>query len=493
MRRVYDLLISWCVVLMVFPLSAQKRKVDEQMTSEYVILTSVAVKNDTDWMEVVNTLQEKHQAKVLFYEKSQRENLDDLKRLMPRYVAIVDKPENIGRKSVMDFHKLSRELDDDIYEDFLWGIITGYDATSAMRMVNNSTEPLVIHDAIASITELSSAKWFDRYGWVDDHTEKLWGEKEGKGESVVTRTIKGDVSEVFADLYTKYNPDLIVTAFHASEMHLQMPYSGYFSCSNGKLIGHSASGDWELKDSGKRKVYFAVGNCLIGNVNNTRNSMAIAWMNGANATVMVGYVVPTWHGRAGWGSLKYWLTTPGRYNLAEAFFLNQQDFLHQQYQWYPELMNEDYPFEGYFYIDDMAKIQKRMKEVLGREPSNDEIGFWHDRDVLVYYGDPKWNVRLQELSEENDFTVSSKIKGEKCVITIKTKNNFNLQRMKGDKFKQEHVLDLPFSYFFPQRLKSPHLAKGQDWEVALDENFLLIYNCDFEPNKTYQVILNIEK
>ena len=64
MRRVYDLLISWCVVLMVFPLSAQKRKVDEQMTSEYVILTSVAVKNDTDWMEVVNTLQEKHQAKV---------------------------------------------------------------------------------------------------------------------------------------------------------------------------------------------------------------------------------------------------------------------------------------------------------------------------------------------------------------------------------------------------------------------------------------------
>lgn len=151
MGRVYDLLISWCVVIMVFPLSAQKRKVDEQMTSEYVILTSVAVKNDTDWMEVVNTLQEKHQAKVLFYEKSQRENLDDLKRLMPRYVAIVDKPENIGRKSVMDFHKLSRELDDDIYEDFLWGIITGYDATSAMRMVNNSTEATGNHDAIASL------------------------------------------------------------------------------------------------------------------------------------------------------------------------------------------------------------------------------------------------------------------------------------------------------------------------------------------------------
>lgn len=113
--------------------------------------------------------------------------------------------------------------------------------------------------------------------------------------------------------------------------------------------------------------------------------------------------------------------------------------------------------------------------------------------MLAYYGDPKWNVRLQELPEENDFMVTSKVKGKKCIITIETKENFNLQRMKGDHFKNEHVLDLPFSYFFPERLKKPRLAEGQDWKVALDENFLLIYNCDFEPNKTYQVILNVEK
>lgn len=44
-------------------------------------------------------------------------------------------------------------------------------------MVNNSTEPLIIKDAVASIWELHSAKWFDRYGWVDDHTQGMWGEK----------------------------------------------------------------------------------------------------------------------------------------------------------------------------------------------------------------------------------------------------------------------------------------------------------------------------
>ena len=491
MKIDYRLLVLFCAVVMTFPSVAQKKKLKRE-ACEYVVLASVSVKNDVEWMKVVDVLQKKHDAEVLFYDKAQRETLEGLKRLRPRYVAVVDMPENIGRETIIDFHRMSRELDEDIYEDFLWGFITGYDAACAMKMVNNSTEPLIIHDAISSITELSSAKWFERYGWVDDHLENLRGVKDGKEEPVITRTIVGDVSDAFANLYVKYNPDLVVTAFHASEKHLQMPFGGYFSCYDGKLIGHSGRGQWELRDSGKRKVYFAVGNCLIGNVNNTKNSMAVAWMNGANAATMVGYVVPTWHGRAGWGGLKYWLTTPGRYTLAEAIFLNQQDFLNQQHEWYPCLTKEKYPFGSSVY-EGMVKGRESLTKLLGREPSKDELGFWYDRDMLAYYGDPKWNVRLQELPEENDFMVTSKVKGKKCIITIETKENFNLQRMKGDHFKNEHVLDLPFSYFFPERLKKPRLAEGQDWKVALDENFLLIYNCDFEPNKTYQVILNVEK
>ena len=104
-----------------------------------------------------------------------------------------------------------------------------------------------------------------------------------------------------------------------------------------------------------------------------------------------------------------------------------------------------------------------------------------------------WNVRLQEVPGENDFTVTSKVKGKKCVITIKTNENFSLERMKGDKFKQEHVLDLPFSYFFPKRLNNPRLAAGQNWKVAVDENFLIVYDPEFKPNSTYEVVLDIDK
>lgn len=481
------------VCIFVTPLFAGKK----QEKNEYVVLASVAVQEDTAWMKVVDALQQKHNARVFFYDKAPRENLSDLRRVQPRYVAIVEKPKYLNRDYVIDLNMMSREVDEDIYADFLWGIVTGYDADAAMKMVNNSTEPLVVKNAVSTIMELHEAKWFDRYAWIDDHQKALFGEKEGKGQPVHTRVLdSGEVWKKMSEIYTSYDPDLIVTAFHASQSRLQIPYFlGEIVARDGKLCiwGGEYEGEPEpLKETGKRKVYFAVGNCLIGDVANSRKSMAIAWMSGGNAATMIGYVVPTWHGRNGWGGLKYWLTTPGRYTLAEAIFLNQQDFLYQQYQWYPALVKERYPIDAR--SGHRNEATKRIKEVTGMDKvTHDQLGFWHDRDVLAYYGDPKWNVRLQEISEENDFTVTSRVKGKKCIVTIKTKKNFSLERMKGDHFKEEHVLDIPFSYFFPKRLKNPRLVEGQDWNAVMNKDFLLVYDPDFRPGMTYQIVLDIDK
>ena len=475
------------------PLFAQKQKTNGNVRNEYVVLASRDVEKDADWMQVVSALKDKHQAQVFFYEKAPRENLRDLQRVRPRYVAIVEKPENLDRDYVIDMHHVSREVDEDIFADFLWGIVTGYDAVAALKMVNNSTEPLLIKNAVATITELKSAKWFDRYAWVDDITEGVWGEKSSKGEPVVTGKVSvEDRLKKFSDMYAAYDPDLVVTAFHATERDLQIRYStGEIRAKDGIMYFNDREKNttWDVPESGKRKVYFAVGNCLIGNVNNTKESMAIAWMNSGNAAAMIGYVVTTWHGRNGWGGLKYWVTTPGRCTLAEAIYMNQQDFLFQQFEWYPSLMKENYDFAG----NEFQNNGQKMADAIKGNPTTDQLGFWHDRDVLAYYGDPKWNVRLQQIPEENDFTVTSKIKGTKCIVTIETKENFSLERMKGDKFKQVHVLDLPFNYFFPERLKNPRLATGQDWKAAVDENFLIVYNPDFKPNMTYEVVLDIDK
>ena len=467
----------------------------------YVVITSEAVQNDAEWMAVADALKGKHSADIVCYKSSPVELIDTLRKLNPRYVAIVEKPENIGRDYVIEFNLASRKLDEDIYADFMWGIITGYDANAAMRMVENSTEPLVIKDAVATIMELNSAKWFDNYAWVDDHTKGLWGEKRGRESEIVTDTVAAEqVLRKFTDIYQAIDPDLIVTAAHATQQNLEMPYSlGNLKPREGKLYAEDrfTLKEWDLVESGKRRVYAAVGNCLIGDMNNTPNSMASAWLSGSNAATMLGYVVTTWHGRNGWGALKYWVTNPKRYTLAEAAFINQQDFLHQQHQWYPQLIEERYNYcEGF--KEELTTAAERLSEVLGRELNLenaedwDMVGFWHDRDVLAYYGDPKWRVMLQSVEGEEDYTITSQKRGDKYVITVTTGANFDIEQMRGDKFKQEHVLDLPFSYIFPERLSSPTLAEGQRWEVALDENFILVYNADFEPNNSYEIVLNVK-
>ncbi|MDO5522864.1 MAG: hypothetical protein Q4G48_02330, partial [Bacteroidia bacterium] len=299
---------------------------------------------------------------------------------------------------------------------------------------------------------------------------------------------KPDLLKKFYEFYRDYDPDLIVTASHATENNLEMPGSlGNIKARNGVLYADFPSGKENLAESGKRRVYLPIGNCLIANIDSTKESMAVAWLNSANVAAMIGYVVTTWHGRNGWGALKYWLTTPGRYSLAEATFLNQQDMLYQLNEWSPEIERINYQFEKGHHEN-----LSIFGETLGEKPTLDQFGFFHDRDVLAYYGDPAWNVRLQELPEENDFSVTQQIKGNKCTITITTKPNFDLKRMMGDDFKKEHVLDIPFSYFFPERLKNPRLAGNQIWKAALDENFMLIYNPDFKPNSQYEIVLDID-
>ena len=349
--------------------------------------------------------------------------------------------------------------------------------------------------------ELNSAKWFDNYAWIDDHTKGLWGEKRGfDGEIKTGMVAPEEVLPKFTELYAEYDPDLVVTAAHATQKNLEMPYSlGNLKPRDGKLYAEDrfTGAEWNLKESGKRRVYTAVGNCLIGDMNNTKESMAAAWMNGSNAATMLGYVVTTWHGRNGWGALKYWVSNPERYTLAEAVYINQQDLVHQHNEWTPALLKERYTFCDGF-MEELTTAAACVSEVVDHEVDFDNaqdwdmLGFWHDRDVLVYYGDPMWSVMLQGVESEKDYTVESRIEGNKYIITITTAENFSLERMKGDKFKQEHVLDLPFSYFFPERLVNPRLAEHQMWEVALDENFILVYNAECNPSSSYEIILDVE-
>ena len=295
--------------------------------------------------------------------------------------------------------------------------------------------------------------------------------------------------------------DLVVTASHATEINLEMPGSvGNIRCRDGRLYVDYPGEQRFVQDRDSRMVYLPIGNCLIANVNNTDSSMAVAWMNSQQATAFAGYVVTTWYGRNGWGGLKYLITNPGRYSVPEAFYMNQQDMMAQMAAWKDTLTTAPFDYDAnYFETLPSELVRMAAPDTLSEDELFFWFGFWHDRDVLAYYGDPKWNVRMQEVPGETDFTVTSRMQrlsaaeasatgaSRKCVITVETSPDFSLRRMQGDGFKEEHVLDLPFSYFFPHRLDNPRLPEGETREIVVDENFLLLYNPAFEPGRTYTI------
>ena len=485
---------------------AVSRCTSEVEPDSYVVLAPAAFAGEAEaWEGVVSSLRQRHDAVVLRFEESPMELEARLREMAPRYVAVVDVPESIGRDYVIALNQMSRRMDEDPYADFLWGIITGYDAAGAQRMVDDAQEPMVLRTGVATIKELEAAKWFDAYAFVDDHQVGMRGEKKA-GESSLTyseieyrtdmtganerirrfveKRFGKDVPDVlrqFLEYYEGYEPDLVVTASHATENNLEMPGSvGNLRCRDGRLYTDYPGEQRFVEDRDSRMVCLPIGNCLIGNMNNTRNSMAAAWMNSQKAATFVGYVVTTWYGRNGWGGLKYLITNPGRYSVPEAFYMNQQDMMAQMQEWSDSLTVLPFDYDTN-YFKTLTPVLERLAGDRGL--TEDEaffwLGFWHDRDVLAYYGDPKWNVRMQEVEGESDFTVTSEFErlsrdeaaatgaSRRCVITVETSPDFSLRRMQGDGFKE------------------PVLPKGETRHIVLDENFLLLYDPAFEPGQTY--------
>lgn len=488
---------KWLIFsLLIFSISFLKA--EKKVEKDYLIVANVVVKGNPEWQKVVEALQQRHHAHVYYFRDSLREVLPYLQKENPRYVAFVEMPKYINREYVMELHRLSREVDDDPYVDYLWGIITGYDAKQALKLVYNAYEPLVIKSALSTIAELSTVNCFDRYAWIDDHVDGLCGEKwENDGEVKIYRINPEKESlRKFYDLYEKIDPDFVVTSGHATERNLETPFShGNIKSKNGQLYAAFPDGKENLVESGRRRVFLGAGNCLIGNVRNNPNSMAIAWLGSGNVTAMVGYVVTSWYGRSGWGVLKYWISNPGRYSLAEAMYLNEQDMLYQMNEWSRDFNKVNYPYAAYevLFKKSLNDAEKAIRIGTGiNKPTKDHIGFLYDRDVLAYYGDPKWDVRLQQVAGEQNYTVEYKIKKKKCTITIKTSKDFDLNRVLGANFKQEHVKNLPFSCFFPKRLKNPVLEGTYPWKVVCDDNYMFIYNPDFKANSVYKIVLNTD-
>ena len=107
--------------------------------------------------------------------------------------------------------------------------------------------------------------------------------------------------------------------------------------------------------------YLPIG-VLMGSISRP-DAMALAWMNDVAVMQMLGYTKPTWFGFWGWGVLDYYVEQPGRYTL--------RGVLRQQPRVDPS----------------PARLHHAARHLRG-------LAF--DRDVVAFYGDPKWSAKMAE-------------------------------------------------------------------------------------------------
>jgi hypothetical protein len=449
--------------------------------NKYCIVVSKATADDPQWKKVVAALRDKHKAEVLVYEKSPGESLAALRHTMPRYIGFVAQPNEAGREFVAQAHHLTRQLDDDPYSDALWGIITGYDAETALRIVEQK-EPLVVHRAAAA-TEIElpaceEGQWYCELN-QGKMVRKLPGGKPRQEKA------PADTTAALVNVLNEYHPQLFVTSGHASERDWMIGYAyrnGRFRCEHGQLFGLDTAGHRFPVQSDNPKIFLPVGNCLMGHIDGP-DAMAIAYMKSAGVRQMIGYTVTTGYGYAGWGMLDYFVEQPGRFTLAEAFIANQQALIHRLATYFPGL--ETASAAG-------MRASRSTLSQAAREAglsSYDGQGLLGDRDVLAFYGDPAWEARMAPgpLAWEQNLTVSGG-RYEFIIKPLRGEQTFEPINKNGSQRGGR-----PIVQFLPDRIdpRSIRLEEGGDLKPVIAGRFLLVPNpgkCD--PARAYRIVFH---
>lgn len=390
---------------------------------------------DARWSAAAAALVEKYPGSALAtWDQTEAGLLALLREHQPRYLTIVGKPEGFHAAGVRAINRATRKADPDPWTDCRWGLITGATPEDALRVIR-TTEPLIVRRALCTtgvdLTQLDEALVLSD-AVAGKYTRKPEGgpavEKDWEEKSAPEGTVG-----MFAEAWNKNRPQLLVTSSHATQFNLEMPWGyGLIASHGGKfhvipkgkrnefarfLGGAMFKGD--VKELGawidslnapvlggcdEPKIWIGAGNCLLGDARGTAESMVVSAMSGSGVRQLLGYVVPTWYGKNGWGALGLWQSSRGRLDLSEAFFLNTQQLIERTLREFPGAEGVDFDSDEIDvglrrdkgFIEGLKALQD--KGILKQENSKDVIGHIHDRDTVAFWGDPRWRARLPEPS-----------------------------------------------------------------------------------------------
>lgn len=311
---------------------------EEAPEYRYAIVVSASTLADPDWGEVVDSLIARHSAQIFSYSSSIWETQADVSVYQPDYIGFVAPiPEPNPSFVKNHFWPYLRQLDSDPYPDAVGGIITGCDASDALRIVTGPSH-LTIKTMLGG-TSSCNVNYYPQGIGTNEATYGQYYVKYPDSVKAVTyndgpqdRTewlvnmLNGD-SLIFGD-----SVDIFVTSGHGSSnswmMHYGSPnYEGYFRSNGfGHLFGDPYSGPDIDIISPNAKIYFGLGNCNIGQINNT-GCMAPAWIHNGGAYLYTGYVIGEGATSYQHGSTKAYFCLQDHYSWPTAFMLGNCCFV----------------------------------------------------------------------------------------------------------------------------------------------------------------------
>lgn len=443
----------------------------------YAVVVSKKTYADAGWRDVADTLVRKRRATLIVYDGDDvAGSREKLAAAMPLHTAFVASPEECGRAYIAKLHRLTRELDEDPYEDTIWGVITGVDAAGAKR-VALATRPIVADTALTTT------------GLGTDRFETCYMLSDGKAGDWVAKTVRDGVTRgkghekpdaaVWTEQFESLRPKLLVTSSHGFEDGFEMPFGrGMIRTKAGELVALDKAkngaqiGTVEPDDS--PKVWLAAGNCLIGHVTGP-DAIIPVMMSRYGVSQAAGYTVTTWNGAAGWGSLAQWENLPGRYSLAEACWLNNQAIQAELLELDPATrafnpVFTDSQKDGFIDARFIGAARAAGVNIAadwdGKSKGENfrKVALLWDRDVFAFYGDPKLIARLPYPKEDQVYSTH---------IEQTASNRFRFS-VKINDSGAAMVNTRPVCSIFTMRVKGAKIISGAEYAPVLTDNFIML-------------------
>ncbi|MCR5184238.1 MAG: hypothetical protein K6B46_06040 [Opitutales bacterium] len=387
------------------PAIALSAEVDAAGTGEYAVLVAPEYQKNQSAMAAISRFAERHGASNAVYTWDGTDAcLADLKRQQARYVAVVAPPQMINRVSLQTLNQISRRIDpeEDSHIDAIVGVLTANNVKNLSRLL----EPFPRIELKRAVgNTFFDTELFERVFIMLD-----WGapqryclRENGETKQEVFKDPTKSV-EFFAKHYDAINPQYFLSASHATEFNLEMPFShGMLFSAGGKFIvvpekemrralGSSKTPPGKaLAFSKDPKIWVAAGNCLIGDAYGHPDSMVVTALSNYGYRQFVGYTVPSWFGR-GWDVHRNFFDGTPAMQLGQAWLFCMEKTLQnlpESLRKTPVKLRErgrDGPDIGFL---------ARQISAAGVQPVKDLIGNLHDRDTIAFYGDPICQVAFK--------------------------------------------------------------------------------------------------